>query len=63
MDNINMKLNGHEQDVVSEALKLYVTEINKEIEALEAKGKRPIFTVDYYPQVAEGIKSKLNINK
>jgi hypothetical protein len=24
-----MKLNGHEQDVVSEALKLYVTEINK----------------------------------
>ena len=58
-----MKLNGHEQDVVSEALKLYVTEINKEIEALEAKGKRPIFTVDYYPQIAEGIKSKLNINK
>ena len=58
-----MKLNGHEQDVVSEALKLYVTEINKEIKALEAKGKRPIFTVDYYPQVAEGIKSKLNINK
>ena len=58
-----MKLNEHEQDVVSEALKLYVTEINKEIEALEAKGKRPIFTVDYYPQVAEGIKSKLNINK
>ncbi len=58
-----MKLNGHEQDVVSEALKLYVTEINKEIEALEAKGKRPIFTVNYYPQVAEGIKSKLNINK
>ncbi len=58
-----MKLNGHEQDVVSEALKLYVTEINKEIEALKAKGKRPIFTVDYYPQVAEGIKSKLNINK
>jgi len=58
-----MKLNGHEQDVVSVALKLYVTEINKEIEALEAEGKRPIFTVDYYPQVAEGIKSKLNINK
>ena len=57
-----MKLNGHEQDVVSAALKLYVQEINKEIEALESEGKRPIFTVDYYPQVAEGIKSKLNIN-
>ncbi len=56
-----MKLNGHEQDVVSAALKLYVQEINKEIESLEAEGKRPIFTVDYYPQVAEGIKSKLNI--
>lgn len=56
-----MKLNGHEQDVVSEALKLYVTEINKEIKALEAKGKRPIFTVDYYPEVAKCIKSKLNI--
>jgi len=56
-----MKLNGHEQDVVSEALKLYVKEINKEIEALEAEGKRPIFTIDYYPEIAKGIKSKLNI--
>jgi len=56
-----MKLNGHEQYIVSEALKLYVTEINKEIEALEAEGKRPIFTVGYYPDVAKGIKSKLNI--
>jgi len=56
-----MKLNGHEQHIVSEALKLYVTEINKEIEALQAEGKRPIFTVDYYPQVAKDIKSKLNI--
>ena len=37
-----MKLNGHEQDVVSAALKLYVQEINKEIEALEAEGKRPV---------------------
>ena len=36
---------------------------NKRAAALEAKGKRPIFTVDYYPQVAEAIKSKLNINK
>jgi len=56
-----MKLNGHEQYIVSEALKLYVTEINKEIEALKAEGKRPIFTVDYYPQVAKDIKSKLKI--
>jgi len=56
-----MKLNGHEQYIISEALKLYVTEINKEIEALEAEGKRPIFTVDYYPDVAKSIKSKLNI--
>ena len=58
-----MKLNEHEQDVVSEALKLYVKEINKEIEALKTEGKRPIFTVDYYPQVAKGIKSKLNLHK
>ncbi len=57
-----MKLNKHEQDVVSSALNLYVEEINKEITALEAKGKRPIFTVDYYPEVAKSIKSKLNIN-
>jgi hypothetical protein len=56
-----MKLNGHEQYIVNEALNLYVTKINEEIEDLEAEGKRPIFTVDYYPDVAKGIKSKLNI--
>ena len=63
MDNINMnKFNGHEAYIISEALDLYVKKINEEIEALEAEGKRPIFTVDYYPQVAKDIKAKLNLN-
>jgi len=63
MDNNNMnKFNGHEAYIISEALDLYVKEINEEIEALEAEGKRPIFTVDYFPQLAKDINSKLNLN-
>ena len=63
MDNINMnKFNGHEAYIISEALDLYVKQINEEIETLEAEGKRPIFTVDYYPQVAKDIKTKLTFN-
>ena len=63
MDNINMnKFNGHEAYIISEALDLYVKEINKEIEELEATGKTPIFTVDYYPQLAKDIKTKLTFN-
>ena len=56
------KFNGHEAYIISEALDLYVKEINKEIEELEAEGKRPIFTVDYFPQLAKDIKAKLNLN-
>ena len=63
MDNINMnKFNGHEAHIISNALDLYVREINKEIEELEAEGKRPIFTKDYYPQVAKDIKTKVKLN-
>ena len=63
MDNYNMnKFNGHEAYIISEALDLYVKEINKEIEELEAEGKRPIFTVDYFPQLAKDIKTKLTFN-
>ena len=56
------KFNGHKAHIISNALDLYVKEINKEIETLEAEGKRPIFTVDYYPQVAKDIKTKLTFN-
>ena len=56
------KFNGHEAYIVSEALDLYVTEINKEIQALEDEGKRPIFTTDYYPQLAKDIKTKVKSN-
>ena len=63
MDNINMKkFNGHEAHIISNALDLYVREINKEIEELEAEGKRPLFTKDYYPQVAKDIKTKVKLN-
>ena len=62
-DNINMnKFNGHEAYIISEALDLYVKQINEEIEALEAEGKRSIFTIDYYPQVAKDIKTKLTFS-
>ena len=63
MDNINMnKFNGHEAYIISKALDLYVKQINEEIEALEAEGKRPIFTTDYYPQLAKDIKTKIKSN-
>ena len=63
MDNINMnKFNGHEAYIISKSLDLYVNAMTEEIEALEAEGKRPIFTVDYYPQVAKDIKTKLTFN-
>ena len=63
MDNINMnKFNGHEAYIISEALDLYVNAMTEEIEALEAEGKRPIFTVDYFPQLAKDIKTKLTFN-
>lgn len=56
------KFNGHEAYIISEALDLYVKEINKEIEELEASGKTPIFTTDYYPQLAKDIKTKVKSN-
>ena len=63
MDNINMnKFNGHEAYIISKSLDLYVNAMTEEIEALEAEGKRPIFTVDYFPQLAKDIKTKLTFN-
>ena len=63
MDNCNMnKFNGHEAYIISKSLDLYVNALTEEIEALEAEGKRPIFTVDYFPQLAKDIKAKLNLN-
>ena len=63
MDNINMnKFNGHEAYIISKSLDLYVNAMKEEIEALKAEGKRPIFTVDYFPQLAKDIKTKLTFN-
>ena len=63
MDNYNMnKFNGHEAYIISKSLDLYVNAMTEEIEALEAEGKRPIFTVDYFPQLAKDIKTKLTFN-
>ena len=63
MDNINMnKFNGHEAYIISAAVDDYVKKMNESIEKAEAEGKRPIFTVDYFPQMAKDIKAKLNLN-
>ena len=63
MDNINMnKFNGHEAYIISTAVDAYVKKMNEAIKQAEAEGKRPIFTVDYYPQVAKDIKTKLTFN-
>ncbi len=63
MDNINMnKFNGHEAYIISAAVDDYVNKMNESIEKAEAEGKRPIFTVDYFPQMAKDIKAKLNLN-
>ena len=63
MDNINMnKFNGHEAYIISAAVDAYVNKMNESIKKAEAEGKRPIFTVDYFPQMAKDIKAKLNQN-
>jgi len=56
------KFNGHEAYIISAAVDLYVNKMNEAIEQAEAEGKRPIFTVDYFPQLAKDIKAKLNLN-
>lgn len=63
MDNINMnKFNGHEAYIISTAVDDYVKKMNKTIKQAENEGKRPIFTVDYFPQLAKDIKTKLTLN-
>jgi hypothetical protein len=63
MDNINMnKFNGHESYIISVAVDSYVIKMNEGIRQAESEGKRPIFTVDYFPQMAKDIKAKLNLN-
>ena len=63
MDNYNMnKFNGHEAYIISVAVDEYVQKMNKDIEKAESEGKRPIFTVEYFPQIAKDIKAKLNLN-
>tara|TARA_R100000458_G_C8066470_1_gene107158 strand:+ start:275 stop:493 length:219 start_codon:yes stop_codon:yes gene_type:complete len=63
MDNNNMnKFNGHEAYIISAAVDSYVIRMNESIKQAEAEGKRPIFTVDYFPQLAKDIKTKLNLN-
>ena len=56
------KFNGHEAYIISAAVDLYVNKMNESIQQAEAEGKRPIFTVDYFPQLAKDIKAKLNLN-
>jgi len=63
MDNINMnKFNGHEAYIISKALDLYVDAMIEEIESIEATGKMPLFTKDYFPQLSKDIKTKLTFN-
>jgi hypothetical protein len=59
--NMN-KFNGHEAYIISTAVDAYVKKMNEAIKQAESEGKRPIFTVDYFPQLAKDIKSKLNLN-
>jgi hypothetical protein len=56
------KFTGHEAYVLSEALDLYVEEMNKDILKLEGEGKTPIFTTSYFPQVAKDMKRKIKQN-
>ena len=56
------KFNGHEAYIISTAVDSYVIKMNEGIKQAEAEGKRPIFTVDYFPQMAKDIKAKLNLN-
>ena len=63
MDNNNMnKFNGHEAYIISTAVDAYVKKMNEAIKQAESEGKRPIFTTDYYPQLAKDIKTKIKSN-
>ena len=63
MDNYNMnKFNGHEAYIISKALDLYVNAMTEEIESIEATGKTPLFTKDYFPQLSKEINTKLTFN-
>tara|TARA_R100001591_G_scaffold22643_5_gene32336 strand:+ start:392 stop:595 length:204 start_codon:yes stop_codon:yes gene_type:complete len=56
------KFNGHEAYIISTAVDAYVNKMNESIRQAESEGKRPIFTVDFFPQMAKDIKAKLNLN-
>jgi len=56
------KFTGHEAYVLSEALDLYVEEMNQDILKLEGEGKTPIFTTTYFPAIAKDMKWKIQQN-
>ena len=56
------KFTEHEAYTISEALDLYVEEMNKDILKLEGEGKRPIFTTTYFPDMVKDIKWKIKEN-
>ena len=56
------KFNGHEAYIISTAVDAYVNKMNESIRQAESEGKKPIFTVDFFPQMAKDIKAKLNLN-
>ena len=50
------KFNGHEAHIISEALDLYVKEINKEI---EKTGRSSIFAPGFYSRFADELIDKI----
>ena len=53
------KLFGNEAYIINEALDLNIKQMTKEIKALEKKGKRPMFTPEFFVQVVKDIKTKV----
>ena len=54
------KFNKFDQYVIEEALKLWVTQFEKEINDLESQGKRSIYGINFPSMMAKEIQSKVD---
>ena len=56
------KLNEFEKHCIKQAVKLYLKEIDRELDEMKKSGKRPIYTIEFFPSVFKDIFNKLKID-
>lgn len=55
------KLNEFEKHCIKQAVELYLKQVNIEIDEMKKSGKRPLYTIEFFPQVFKDIFNKLKI--